>query len=417
MNRFLALFLDKLIRHGHLEVESGDGAKRRFGDGAGPKIAIRIADRAAELELLLNPELALGELYMDGRLELVEGGLYDFVALAAENSMALGGSRWIKLLEVARVALSRFQRRNDRRRAKTNVERHYDHDRRLYGLFLDADLQYSCAYFEHEGQSLEEAQLAKKRHLAAKLLVEEGQSVLDIGSGFGGMGLYLAQVVGARAVGVTLSEEQFAISSRRAADSGLGDRVEFRLQDYRDVAERYDRIVSVGMFEHVGLAAYDEFFATVRRQLKDDGVMVLHSIGRSEGPSATNPWIRKYIFPGGYIPSLSETMAAIERSGLYVTDIEILRLHYADTLKEWRRRFHVHRDEVKAIYDERFCRMWEFYLAGSEVAFRVYGHMVFHIQLAKRQDVVPRTRDYVGEREAQLRKRESQQGAVWRVAS
>ena len=199
MNRLLALFVDKLIRHGHLEVESGNGAKRRFGDGAGPKIAVRIADRAAERELLLNPELALGELYMDGRLELVEGDLYDFVALAAENSMALGGSRWIKLLEKARIVLGRFRRRNDRKRAKTNVERHYDHDRRLYSFFLDADQQYSCAYFEHEGQSLEEAQLAKKRHLAAKLLVEEGQSVLDIGSGFGGLALYLAEVVGARA--------------------------------------------------------------------------------------------------------------------------------------------------------------------------------------------------------------------------
>ena len=417
MNRLLALFVDKLIRHGHLEIAASDGVRRRFGDGAGPKIVVRIADRAAERELLLNPELALGELYMDGRLELIEGDLYDFVALAAENSMALGGSRWVKLLEKARIALSRFQRRNNRKRAKTNVERHYDHDRRLYGFFLDADQQYSCAYFEHEGQSLDEAQLAKKRHLAAKLLIEEGQNVLDIGSGFGGLALYLAKVVGARADGVTLSEEQFAISSRRAAESGLGDRVQFRLQDYRDVAERYDRIVSVGMFEHVGLAAYEEFFGAVRRQLKDDGVMVLHSIGRSEGPGATNPWIRKYIFPGGYIPSLSETTAAIERAGLYVTDIEILRLHYADTLKEWRRRFLAHRDEIKAIYDERFCRMWEFYLVGSEVAFRVYGHMVFHIQLAKRQDVVPRTRDYVGEREAQLRKRESQKGAIWRVAS
>jgi len=417
MNRFLALFLDKLIRRGRLRVEFADGGKRQFGDNSGPQIAIRLADRAAEYELLLRPELALGELYMDGRLALVEGDLYDFIALAAENSIAQGGSRWIRLLEKARIALSRLHGRNDRKRAKTNVERHYDHDRRLYGFFLDADLQYSCAYFENEGQLLEEAQLAKKRHLAAKLLIEEGHSVLDIGSGFGGMALYLAQVAGARAVGVTLSEEQFGISSRRAVECGAGERVEFRLQDYRDVQERFDRIVSVGMFEHVGLAAYDEYFAAVRRQLKDDGVMVLHSIGRSDGPSATNPWIRKYIFPGGYIPSLSEAMAAIERSGLFVADVEILRLHYADTLKEWRRRFLAHRDEVKAIYDDRFCRMWEFYLVGSEVAFRVYGHMVFHIQLAKRQDVVPRTRDYVGDREAQLRKRESQRLSAWRAAS
>ena len=220
MNRFLALFVDKLMREGNLEVETCDGAKRRFGDGAGPKIAIRLADRAAERELLVNPELALGELYMDGRLELVEGDLYDFVALAAQNLIVFSQSPWMKLLEKARAQLNRFKRRNNRKRAKTNVERHYDHDRRLYSLFLDADQQYSCAYFEYEGQSLEEAQLAKKRHLAAKLLIEEGQSVLDIGSGFGGMALYLAQIVGARAVGVTLSEEQFAISSRRATEFG-----------------------------------------------------------------------------------------------------------------------------------------------------------------------------------------------------
>jgi cyclopropane-fatty-acyl-phospholipid synthase len=277
-------------------------------------------------------------------------------------------------------------------------------------------LQYSCAYFEREGQTLEEAQLAKKRHLAAKLLVEEGRSVLDIGCGFGGMALYLAQIAGARATGVTLSQEQFAIASRRAAESGLAERVAFRLQDYRDVEERFDRIVSVGMFEHVGVAGFDEYFAKARSLLKDDGVMLLHAIGRSDGPGATNPWIKKYIFPGGYIPSLSEVTAAIERSGLYVTDIEILRLHYADTLKAWRERFLGRREEAKALYDERFCRMWEYYLAGSEVSFRIYGHMVFQIQLAKRQDVVPRTRDYIVEREAQLRNREGAHPTLWRVA-
>ena len=417
MNRLLDFFLFKLVRRGRLEIIDADGAKRGFGDDAEPRVVIRLADRAAERELLMNPELALGELYMKGRLDLVEGDVYDLLSLAAENTVACGGSLWLRLIEKARFALSRLQRRNDRKRAKSNIARHYDHDPRLYRLFLDSDLQYSCAYFENESQTLEEAQLAKKRHLAAKLLVGEGQSVLDIGSGFGGMAVYLAQVAGARAIGVTLSQEQFDIASRRAADSGLGERVQFRLQDYRDVPERFDRIVSVGMFEHVGAAAYDEFFAVVRRLLKDDGVMALHSIGRSEGPGSTNPWIKKYIFPGGYIPSVSETIAAIERSGLYVTDTEILRLHYADTLKEWRRRFLAHRDEVKAIYDERFCRMWEFYLAGSEVAFRVYGHMVFQIQLAKRQDVVPRTRDYIGEAEARLRKREGAQSRLLRAAS
>ena len=417
MTQFFALFLTKLIRHGHLEVETCDGVVRVFGDRAGPRLAIKIADRAAERELTLNPELALGELYMEGRLELTHGDLYDLLALGASNIGSYAGLSWIAVLNEARVALRRFHQRNDRRHALRNIARHYDLDRRIYGLFLDADRQYSCAYFEHEGQALEEAQLAKKRHLAAKLLIDEGDSVLDIGCGFGGMALYLAQVAGARATGVTLSQEQFAVASARATESGLGARVAFRLQDYRDVEQQFDRIVSVGMFEHVGVAGFDEYFAKARSLLKDDGMMMLHAIGRSDGPGATNPWIKKYIFPGGYIPSLSEVTAAIERSGLYVTDIEILRLHYADTLKAWRERFLAHREEAKALYDERFCRMWEFYLAGSEVSFRVYGHMVFQIQLAKRQDVVPRTRDYIGEREAQLRKREGAQRAPWRAAS
>ena len=417
MTHFLAFFLNNLIRFGHLEVETCDGVTRVFGDRTGPRLAIRIADRAAERELTLDPELALGELYMDGRLELTHGDLYDLLALGASNLCSYVGLSWIALLNDARIALRRFHQRNDRKHARRNIARHYDLDQRLYRLFLDADWQYSCAYFEREGQTLEEAQLAKKRHLAAKLLVDERHSVLDIGCGFGGMALYLAQIAGARATGVTLSQEQLAVASRRAAETGMAERAAFRLQDYRDIEGQFDRIVSVGMFEHVGVAGFDEYFAKARRLLKDDGVMVLHAIGRSDGPGATNPWIQKYIFPGGYIPSLSEVMAAIERSGLYVTDTEILRLHYADTLKAWRERFLAHRDEAKALYDERFCRMWEFYLAGSEVSFRVYGHMVFQIQLAKRQDVVPRTRDYLGEREAQLRKREGLQSALWRAAS
>jgi cyclopropane-fatty-acyl-phospholipid synthase len=418
MNRILGVFLDNLIRQGTLEVETGDGGKRTFGDGSGTPVAIRIADAAAERALMVDPELAFGELYMDGRLQVTGGDLYDLVALAATNTITCASYLGVaKALVAARFVFRRLHQRNERGRAQRNIAHHYDLDHRLYELFLDSDLQYSCAYFEREGQSLEEAQLAKKRHLAAKLLIDERHSVLDIGCGFGGMALYLAQIVGARATGVTLSSEQFEAASRRATEAALTDRVAFRLQDYRDVEERFDRIVSVGMFEHVGAANFDEYFAKARDLLKDDGVMTLHAIGRSEGPSATNPWIKKYIFPGGYIPALSEVTASIERSGLFVTDIEILRLHYADTLKAWRQRFNAHRDEIRAMYDERFCRMWEFYLIGSEVSFRIYGHMIFQIQLAKRQDVVPRTRDYIGERETQLRKRESQQGAVWRVAS
>ena len=262
-------------------------------------------------------------------------------------------------------------------RARSNVAHHYDLDRRLYSLFLDADRQYSCAYFEQPEQSLDDAQLAKKRHLAAKLLVEPGARVLDIGSGWGGLGLYLAEMCGARVTGITLSEEQFALSRQRAEEKGLGGQVEFRLQDYRDIDERFDRIVSVGMFEHVGVGFYDMYFPKCAKMLADDGMMLLHSIGRSEGPGITNPWIAKYIFPGGYIPALSEVLPAVERAGLLVTDIEILRLHYAETLKHWRERFLAHREDCRRLYDARFVRMWEFYLAASEMTFREQGMMVF----------------------------------------
>jgi cyclopropane-fatty-acyl-phospholipid synthase len=416
MSVSLASLLGKLVRKGDLEVETSDGLKRRFGDGSGPPLGIRLADRATERQLLINPALSFGESYMDGRLAITRGSLYDVLELGARNLAELEDLPWVKAFEQARVAFRGLHQRNDRRRARKNVARHYDNDPRLYELFLDRDLQYSCAYFEHPGQSLDDAQLAKKRHIAAKLLIGRGARVLDIGCGFGGMALYLAGVAGARVTGVTLSEDQFGVATNRAKQSGLSDHVEFRLQDYRDVRETFDRIVSVGMFEHVGVARYDEYFRTVRRQLKDDGVMLLHSIGRNSMPGATNPWIRKYIFPGGYIPSLSEVLPAIERAGLFVTDIEFLRLHYAETLRAWRERFAANRAEVARIHDERFCRMWEFYLAGSETSFRVDGHMVFQVQLAKRQDAVPLTRDYILEREADLRRREATQPSLLHAA-
>lgn len=414
MSILFAYFLSKLIRTGQIEIETADGRVRSYGDGTGPRVGVRLKDSKAERQLMADPELAVGELYMDGRLEITRGDLYDMIDMGARN-LALGaGPGWIRLVSKGRVLLRRWNQRNDRRRARRNIASHYDLDHRLYDLFLDADRQYSCAYFERRGQSLEEAQLAKKRHIAAKLLIEEGHRTLDIGCGFGGMGLYLAQTAGARVTGVTLSEEQHGIAAQRARDAGLADRADFRLQDYRDVEGPFERIVSVGMFEHVGAAAFDEYFSHVRRLLTDDGVMLLHAIGRSDGPGATNPWIQKYIFPGGYIPALSEVLAAIERHKLFVTDIEILRLHYAETLKAWRERFMARRDEARAMYDERFCRMWEFYLAGSESSFRVDGHMIFQIQIAKRQDVVSLKRDYIGEREAMLRRREGPQAIPFR---
>jgi cyclopropane-fatty-acyl-phospholipid synthase len=297
------------------------------------------------------------------------------------------------------------------------VAHHYDLDGRLYSLFLDADRQYSCAYFETPDTSLDDAQLAKKRHLAAKLLLDKPDTrVLDIGCGWGGLGLYLADVTGADVTGVTLSQEQHAIANERAAERGLSQHARFELQDYRDVPGPFDRIVSVGMFEHVGVGHYDEFFKQCARLLADDGVMVLHSIGRSEGPSVTNPWISKYIFPGGYIPALSEVLPYIEKHGLLVTDIEILRLHYAETLKAWRERFMAHREEAERIYDRRFVRMWEFYLAASEMSFRDQNMMNFQIQITKKQGVTPMTRDYMLETERALQAAEIRRRTPFRLA-
>ncbi len=416
MSSVFKAYLRRLVRKGRLEVETADGVKETFGDGEGPLLGVKLMDRGAERRLMVNPALSLGELYMDGRLVVTHGDLYSLLDLGARNLAEMRGLPWVQALHQARVAFRGFHQRNNRRRARHNVESHYDLDARLYDLFLDSDRQYSCAYFEYPGQSLDDAQTAKKRHIAAKLLPKDGVTALDIGCGFGGMGLYLAGVAGAKVTGVTLSNEQFTIATNRARESGLADRVDFRLQDYRDVHETFDRIVSVGMFEHVGVNHYDEFFTTARRLLKDDGVMLLHSIGRNYVPGATNPWIRKYIFPGGHIPSLSEVLPAVERAGLFINDIEILRLHYAETLKAWRERFMARRDEAAKLYDERFCRMWEFYLAGSETSFRVDGNMVFQLQLSKRQEIVPLTRDYIAEREAELRRREAARPGVRQAA-
>src|ERR1700684_3586886 len=346
MNAAFRAFLQRLVRRGRLEVATADGSAETFGDGVGPPLGVKLLDGAAERRLMLNPELALGELYMDGRLVLTRGDLYDLLELGARNLAELAGGPWAKGRAGGRLALRALHQRKNRQRARRNIASHYDLDQRLYNLFLDSDRQYSCAYFEYPGQSLDDAQTAKKRHLAAKLLPKDGGTALDIGCGFGGLGLYLAGVAGARVTGVTLSEEQFAIATSRARQTGLADRVDFRLQDYRDVGETFIRIVSGGMFEHVGASRYDEFFTKVRTLLKDDGVMLLHSIGRNSVPGVTNPWIRKYIFPRGYIPRLSAVLPAIERGGLYVSDIEILRLHYADTLRAWRERFMARRDEA-----------------------------------------------------------------------
>lgn len=399
-------FLKRIVQRGALEVETAQGARFSVGDGAGQPLGIRFVDRAVPRQLLLDTALTFGELFMNGRLVLTRGSIYDVLALMATNLGSKEPHSIAQALAGIRMVLGRCRQRNNKNGASRNVAHHYDLDGRLYDLFLDPDRQYSCAYFERPGQSLEDAQLAKKRHIAAKLLVEPGHRVLDIGCGWGGLALYLTERCRAEVTGITLSHEQHEVAMRRVQDLGLAARTSFRLQDYRDVCERFDRIVSVGMFEHVGVGYYSAFFDKVTELLADDGVMLLHSIGRTGRPEATNPWIAKYIFPGGYTPALSEVLPAIEHAGLVVTDIEILRLHYADTLRLWRERFLARREEVKLLYDDRFCRMWEFYLAACEVGFRHAGLTVFQIQIAKRQEAVPLTRDYIGAREAALRTEE-----------
>jgi cyclopropane-fatty-acyl-phospholipid synthase len=403
MDWLLRSILGAYIRHGTFRLTTARGATLVLGDGTGAPLAVRITTLSAELAILLDPELGLGECYMNGTFVVEEGTIAEVLELLLSQDRSGKPPYWARPQWLLRYVQRRIRQYNPRTRARRNVAHHYDLDERLYSLFLDADRQYSCAYFEHGEQSFDDAQLAKKRHLAAKLLVRHGQRVLDIGSGWGGLGLYLAEMCGAQVTGVTLSEEQLALSRARAEEKGLAGRVAFRLQDYRDITEKFDRIVSVGMFEHVGVGFYDRYFAKCARMLADNGIIVLHSIGRSEGPGITNPWIAKYIFPGGYIPALSEVLPAVERAGFLVTDIEILRLHYADTLKNWRERFLAHREDVEKLYDARFLRMWEFYLASAEMTFREQGMMVFQLQLAKRQDVVPITRDYIAHEEAQLR--------------
>ncbi|MFN4281461.1 MAG: class I SAM-dependent methyltransferase [Alphaproteobacteria bacterium] len=392
----LTKMLDRMIRSGSLTLIDADGRQHRFGDGAPPHVTIRLHDKALHAKLALNPSLAGGEAYMDGTLTIEQGSLREFVDIATRSFDNVYDSPLQRIARIAGFALRMFQQYNPASRSRQNVAHHYDLSGALYDLFLDRDRQYSCAYFPTPETSLDEAQLAKKTHIAAKLLLDRpGLKTLDIGCGWGGMALYLAKAANADVTGITLSTEQAKVAAERAASAGLTDSVRFKLQDYRFEAAQYDRIVSVGMFEHVGLPQFKTFFKKMRELLKPDGVALLHSIGRMDGPGVTDPWIRKYIFPGGYVPALSEVLPVIERAGLWVTDIEILRLHYAETLRNWHKNFMARRDEAARIYDERFCRMWEFYLVGSEMAFRNMKQMVFQIQLAREQTAVPLTRDYL----------------------
>ncbi len=387
--------LKRLIKSGTLTIIDARDQVHTFAASPAPKVTVRLHSSAVPWKLTFNPHLYLGEAYMDGTLTIEEGDIYDLLDLLTLNVARRQGSRILDAI----AGLRRFTRwaaqYNPVARAKHNVAHHYDLSDDLYDHFLDQHRQYTCAYFGRANDDLETAQARKQAHIAAKLCLESGQHILDIGSGWGGLAFHLSQACDAEVTGITLSENQHEFANAEAKQRGRNHKVKFALQDYREVKDKYDRIVSVGMFEHVGVPHYKKFFTTLYNTLKDDGVALLHTIGRSDGPGVTNPWVSKYIFPGGYVPALSEIVPVIERAGFYITDIEVLRLHYAETLSAWRQRFNARRTHIRKLYDERFCRMWEFYLAVSEVAFRNAGHVVFQIQLAKQQDAVPLTRDYV----------------------
>jgi len=399
----LSHLLVRFIKTGTLRVYDSDGERHDFGNGSAPVVTFRLHDKALYRKLFLNPELALGEAYMDGTLTFEDCTVGDFLALFLRNQSSLRTYPIVKVLRRAWRLMRAFQQYNPAARARRNVAHHYDLGNALYRGFLDEDMQYSCAYFRHPDDSLEQAQINKTRHIAAKLRLADGQRILDIGCGWGGLALALAGLAEVEVTGITLSEEQHAVAEARARALGLADRVHFVLKDYREMDGRFDRIVSVGMFEHVGARHYPEFFAAIDRLLTEDGNLLLHSIGRSSPPSATPPWIRKYIFPGGYIPALSEVFAATEARRLWVTDVEVLRLHYAKTLAHWHQRFMARWDEMAALYDERFCRMWEFYLTLAELEMRKGYSMVFQMQIARHIDTVPIVRDYMVDAERALR--------------
>jgi len=412
--QLLDRLLARMVRAGPLTVIDSGGRPRVYGSPSPfvKPVTIRLTNSSTAHRIVRSPALAAGEAYMDGRLLVEDGDIRDFLDLIAYNARWDGDNPARRLLWRPQRFAALIDRWNWKRRSKRNVAHHYDLDGRLYDLFLDADRQYSCAYFTDPGESLEQAQADKKAHIAAKLLLRPGQRVLDIGCGWGGMALYLNRVADVDVLGITLSEEQLKVARQRAEAAGVADRVRFELIDYRDVTGTFDRIVSVGMFEHVGPPHYRHFFNHCRDLLSPDGVMLLHTIGRADGPGATDKWTRKYIFPGGYVPALSEVAPFVERSGLWLTDLEILRLHYAKTLDHWYERTNAARAEIEALYDARFFRMWQFYLAGAICAFRHDGHVNFQLQMAKKRDTVPLVRNYMTDEEDRL-KALAGNGAGW----
>lgn len=404
-------FLERGVKRGVLDVTRPDGSTRRFGTPAPgfPEVAIRFTDRSAERRILRDPRLGAAEAFMDGLLVIERGDVMQLVELLRANKKwdrgdELGDPSMLKKATARLVTL--LDGVNKAAKAKANIAHHYDVGNDLYGLFLDTEhMQYSCAYWPSDDLTLEQAQTAKLAHIAAKLAIVPGARVLDIGCGWGGMAIYLARHFDVTVKGITLSEEQLALARVRAEQAGVADRIDFELVDYRDLASRgatFDRIVSVGMFEHVGQAQFARFFRDCARMLQHDGVMLLHTIGRMGGPGSTDAFTRRYIFPGGYIPALSETLEASEPVRLIATDIETLRLHYAKTLREWYKRCVANEAAIVKLYDARFYRMWIFYLAGATAAFESGGMCNYQIQYARSRHALPLTRDYLAESERAL---------------
>jgi cyclopropane-fatty-acyl-phospholipid synthase len=403
----LSNMLKKVIRVGTLKLIDADGRVHVYAGAPGPVVTARFADRSLPYELMLNPSLRVGEAYMDGRLTFEDSTLRDALVLYSLNRGSVSSYPLQRVVRGLSRSFKRLQQANPVATARRNVAHHYDLGNAFYALFLDSGMQYSCAYFLDENDTLEDAQQNKMRLIAAKLQLRPGLRILDIGSGWGNLALYLAALADVDVTGVTLSTEQDALSNEKARRAGVSDRVRFELRDYRELTQKFDRIVSVGMFEHVGVPHYDEFFAKVNALLADDGIMLLHSIGHMKPPGVASPWIRKYIFPGAYGPALSEVFAATERARLWVTDVEILRLHYARTLREWSYRFDANREKIAAMYDERFCRMWEFYLISAEMMFASGGQHVFQMQLTHRVDGAPVVRDYITDTQRRYREAEA----------
>jgi len=396
MRFLLDAILKRFVRVGSLTICFPDGRTTTFGPGGQPEAAASIANWRTLRGLLTNPALVFGEAFVSGDIELIDCRLEDLLNVLFGNIHAGGRHPGLALRRAIARALRTPAQYNPIPKARRNVARHYDLNGRLYSLFLDRDRQYSCAYFARGDETLEEAQAEKKRHIAQKLCLDRPDlHVLDIGCGWGGMAITLAQDFSARVTGITLSTEQFEEATSRVDAASLADRITIKLDDYRTVRGQYDRIVSVGMFEHVGITHYGHYFAALKNLLAEDGIALIHAIGRSDGPAVTNPWITRHIFPGGYSPALSEVFRAVEREKLIATDVEILRLHYAETLRHWRRRFEANRDAIAALYDTHFTRLFELYLTGSEFSFRHLHHMVWQLQLARHQEAVPLTRDYM----------------------